>query len=130
MNKLIINDIQLLCDVRKNSKSMKYGFSKNQLKNACQSSGIKYIHIPQLGIDSQHRQELHSMSDYNKLFKKYENTTLKENKEYLDYLFELVTEFKRVAITCFEKEICMCHRGRVLNALTQMPQWEIPHKSL
>ena len=87
---------------------------KNQLKNACQSSGIKYIHIPQLGIDSQHRQELHSMSDYNKLFKKYENTTLVLGiKNTSITSFELVTEFKRVAITCFEKEICMYHRGRV-----------------
>jgi uncharacterized protein (DUF488 family) len=31
LNKLIINGIKVLCDVRKNSLSMKYGFSKSQL---------------------------------------------------------------------------------------------------
>ena len=34
--------------------------------------GIKYIHIPDLGIDSDKRQELNTMSDYNKLFEEYE----------------------------------------------------------
>ena len=53
LNKLIINDVRLLVDVRKNSFSMKYGFSKSQLKNACESIGIAYMHMPQLGIESQ-----------------------------------------------------------------------------
>jgi len=35
INKLILNDIKVLCDVRKKSFSMKYGFSKSQLKHAC-----------------------------------------------------------------------------------------------
>ena len=130
LNKLIINDIRLLCDVRKNSLSMKYGFSKSQLKNACQSIGIKYIHIPELGIESEKRQELESMSDYNQLFEDYENTTLIENKESIDYLFQLTKEFQRVAITCFEKEVCMCHRGRVLNALKSLPHWDMQYKNL
>ncbi len=130
LNKLIINDIRLLCDVRKNSLSMKYGFSKSQLKNACQSIGIKYIHIPELGIESEKRQDLESMSDYNKLFEEYENTTLINNKQSINYLFQLTKEYKRVAITCFEKEVCMCHRGRVLNALKELPQWDIQYKNL
>ena len=130
LNKLIINDIKLLCDVRKNPLSMKYGFSKSQLKNACESIGIKYIHIPDLGIDSNKRQELNTMSDYNKLFDEYEKTTLRTNLKSLQYLSQLVKDYKRVAITCFEKEVCMCHRGRVLNALIALPDWNIPHKNL
>lgn len=130
LNKLIINDVRLLCDVRKNSLSMKYGFSKSQLKNACESIGIKFIHVPELGIESDKRQVLNSMSDYNKLFEEYENTTLKENDKSLQYLFNLVKEYKRVAITCFEKEVTMCHRGRVLKALTNFPNWDVPHKNL
>lgn len=130
LNKLIINDVKLLCDVRKNSLSMKYGFSKSQLKNACESIGISFIHIPDLGIESDKRRELNTMSDYNRLFEEYENTTLKENYKSLLYLFNLVKEYKRVAITCFEKEVCMCHRGRVLNALTSLPTWDFPYKNL
>lgn len=52
LNKLIKNNIKVLCDVRKNALSMKYGFSKSQLKNACNGVGIEYIHIPEVGIDS------------------------------------------------------------------------------
>ena len=55
LNKLILNDIKVLCDVRKNSVSMKYGFSKVQLQKACEGVGIKYVHIPELGIDSDKR---------------------------------------------------------------------------
>ncbi len=130
LNKLIINDIKLLCDVRKNSLSMKYEFSKSQLRNACESIGIKYVHIPELGIDSDRRQELNTMSDYNRLFEEYENTTLKKNHQSLKDLFQLVNDYKRVAITCFEKEVCMCHRGRVLKALIALPDWDIPYKHL
>lgn len=130
LNKLIINDIKLLCDVRKNSLSMKYGFSKSQLKNACESIDIKYVHLPDLGIESDKRQALNTMSDYNKLFEEYERTTLKENYKALEFLFKLIRDNKRVAITCFEKEVCMCHRGRVLKALTMLPDWNIPHKNL
>jgi len=130
LNKLIINDVKLLCDVRKNSLSMKYGFSKSQLKNACESIGIKYMHMPDLGIESDKRQKLNSMADYNKLFSEYEKTTLKQNHDSIEKLFELINKYSRVAITCFEKEVCMCHRGRVLNALVALPTWDIPHKNL
>jgi uncharacterized protein (DUF488 family) len=39
INKLIINDIKILCDVRKNAFSQKYGFSKSQLRTACEGVG-------------------------------------------------------------------------------------------
>lgn len=130
LNKLIINDVKLLVDVRKNSFSMKYGFSKNQLLNACEGIGIKYIHLPQLGIESQERQELNSLVDYRNLFEAYKKTTLKENKEYLNQLRQLCDEYGRVAITCFEKEVCMCHRGVVAKELAKSKDWEIPQKNL
>ena len=31
---LLINDVRVLCDVRKNAYSQKFGFSKNQLAKA------------------------------------------------------------------------------------------------
>ncbi|SNZ01182.1 DUF488 family protein [Flagellimonas pacifica] len=130
LNKLIINDVRLLVDVRKNSFSMKYGFSKKQLLNSCESLGIKFLHMPQLGIESQERKELHSLNDYKELFDNYKKTTLKENKSYLAQLKDLCEEYKRVAITCFEKEVCMCHRGVVAKELGKMKDWEIVQKNL
>ena len=77
LNKLIINGIRVLCDVRRNPLSMKYGFSKSQLKNACNGVGIEYVHIPEVGIESDKRQELNTQADYDKLFTFYKTNILK-----------------------------------------------------
>lgn len=130
LNKLIINDVRLLCDVRKNPLSMKYGFSKNQLKHACESIGIQYMHIPELGIDSNKRSDLKSINDYNRLFDEYEKTTLIDNSDQLEKILNLTHKFHRIAITCFEKEPCMCHRSRVANSLKKLPAWNIEQKNL
>ena len=130
INHLIINDVKLLCDVRKNPLSMKFGFSKNQLKHACENVGIKYLHIPELGIISEKRQALNTLNDYQVLFKEYEKTVLVENKEYLLGINDLLKKYNRVALTCFEATECMCHRGRVVKALANQPNWNIPIQHL
>ncbi len=121
INKLIINDIQVLCDVRKNAYSQKYGFSKKQLQTACEGVGIKYIHMPELGIASENRRQLESQHDYDLLFELYENTTLKNNKAALLKIKEIIDKDTRVALTCFEKDPKQCHRTRIANALMQLP---------
>ena len=126
LNKLIKNNVKLLCDVRKNPLSMKYGFSKNQLKSACESVGIQYLHIPDLGIVSKKRKELNTQADYERLFEEYERTTLREEKKSLERLLTLLKQYKRVAITCFEACETQCHRGRVAKTLQKMPEWDYP----
>lgn len=121
INLLIINDVHVLCDVRKNAYSQKYGFSKAQLEKACIGVGIKYVHVPQLGIESDKRQELRSQKDYDNLFAEYERTTLKNNHDALLYVRSLIDQEKRVAVTCFEKDPKQCHRTRVANALVALP---------
>lgn len=121
INKLIINDVRVLCDVRKNAYSQKYGFSKSQLQQACAGVGIEYIHIPQLGIESEERRDLVSQKDYDSLFEKYEKTTLIQNSGYLSIIIDKLQEKKRVALTCFEKDYIQCHRGRVAKRLMTIP---------
>ena len=130
LNELIINNVRLLCDVRKNPLSRKYGFSKNQLKHSCEGIGINYLHIPELGIPSEKRTDLNTMSDYKKLFDEYEKTTLVENKDQLQKILDLTHEYQRIAITCFERDPCMCHRSRVANALKKLPAWNIEQRDL
>ncbi len=117
INKLIINDVHVLCDVRKNAYSQKYGFSKSQLETACKGVDIMYEHVPQLGINSDKRKDLCSQHDYDLLFDEYERTTLKENQDALLYVKNLIDKHKRVALTCFEKDPKQCHRSRVAAAL-------------
>ncbi|MEM0940525.1 MAG: DUF488 domain-containing protein [Bacteroidota bacterium] len=130
LNKLIINNVKLLCDVRKNPISMKYGFSKNQLKNACESININYIHIPELGINSEKRSDLNTMNDYKRLFDEYEKTTLVENVDQLERILNLAHKYQRIAITCFEKEPRICHRSRVADSLKKLPAWDIEQRNL
>jgi len=129
LNKLLINDIKVLCDVRKNSLSMKYGFSKSQLRHACENLDIKYVHLPDLGIESECRQELNTQADYDKLFAEYRRTTLKDTSEQQKQLIDLVNQYKRVAITCFEANINQCHRKHLAEAIQNNPQfkYEIKH---
>jgi uncharacterized protein (DUF488 family) len=124
LNRLIQNNVKTLVDVRRNPLSRKYGFSKKTLSETVEKLGIEYIHIPLLGISSDQRQELNTQADYDRLFASYEKNELKKNKAALNQLFEIFKDRKRVAITCFEAHVCMCHRGRVAKALQQLPDWQ------
>ncbi|WP_375634832.1 DUF488 family protein, partial [Bartonella sp. MM100QHHN] len=84
---------------------------------------------PELGIASEKRRNLKTQKDYDRLFKNYQNTTLKNNFCAINKLYQIFLNKKRVAITCFEANVCMCHRGQLALALTQLPDWkyEIKH---
>jgi uncharacterized protein (DUF488 family) len=130
INTLIINDIKILCDVRKNAYSQKYGFSKSQLQTACEGVNIMYVHIPKLGIESEYRQNLMSQKDYDILFERYENTTLKTNQDTLIQIFELLKTNKRVALTCFEKDPQQCHRSRIAKKMMSFENKDYTLKNL
>lgn len=121
LNKLILNNIKVLCDVRKNAFSMKFGFSKSQLENACEGVSIKYVHIPELGIDSDKRQELNTQTDYDKLFAIYRTDVLSKTIGAQEKVLTLLKENKRIALTCFEANICQCHRKHLADAIIRLP---------
>src|SRR6266542_778100 len=56
LNRLLQAGVTILCDVRRNPLSRKYGFSKRTLAKGCEGVGIRYEHLPQMGIDSAERQ--------------------------------------------------------------------------
>jgi hypothetical protein len=124
LNKLIKNDIRVLVDVRNNPMSMKFGFSKSQLKNYCNSLNIKYEHVPEVGIQSELRQQLKTQSDYDVLFEKYRKINLAKTLVYQERILKLLIEEKRIALTCFEANICQCHRKHLAEAITQLPEWK------
>lgn len=117
LNILIQQNIKVLCDVRKNPLSRKYGFAKRTLQNACESVNIKYLHLPELGIVSEKRKNLNSQNDYDLLFLEYENTILSEEKKTIRFLDSLLTNYSRIALTCYEASPKQCHRTRVANAV-------------
>lgn len=129
LTKLIVEDIKVLVDVRNNPMSMKYGFSKSQLSNACKSVGIEYIHIPEVGIVSGQRQSLHSQQDYDTLFDKYRKENLTSTQHEQHYILTLLKNRRRIALTCFEANICQCHRKHLAEAIVHLEdhQFELKH---
>lgn len=119
INILIEKDVKMLCDVRKNSFSMKYGFSKSQLKTACEGVGIKFYHFPEVGIVSDKRKSLITQADYDLLFQDYNKTVIPRTKQTQDIIIELIENNKRVAITCFEADKCQCHRLHLAEAISE-----------
>jgi uncharacterized protein (DUF488 family) len=116
INTLIQNDIRLICDVRKNPLSRKFGFSKGKLKHITQAAGIGYVHIPDLGIDANKRYSLKTPDDYRSLFEDY-TRELPDKKEALEDVFTLLQQNTRMALMCFEKEPEMCHRHIIGNLM-------------
>src|SRR5262249_34427565 len=72
LNELLRAGVTLLCDVRRNPISRKFGFSKGTLAKGCEGVGLRYQHLPELGIASEQRQNLTTQADYDALFADYE----------------------------------------------------------
>jgi len=127
--RLLKNDVKVLVDVRNNPSSMKYGFSKSQLKKYCASLGIEYVHIPEVGIQSDQRQELNTQSDYDKLFAVYRKNNLTQTSAQQNEILKLLKQHKRIALTCFEANICQCHRKHLAEAIELLPgfEYEVKH---
>lgn len=130
LQKLIKHNVKLLVDVRKNPLSMKFGFSKTLLNRYCNSLGIEYLHIPEVGINSDKRQQLETQADYDRLFEDYRKTTLAETSVHQKQILDLLKQYKRIALTCFEAEPCQCHRSHLAEAVEQLPEFCYPLKHL
>jgi len=120
LNALLKAGVSVLCDVRKNPVSRKFGFSKKTLSHVCGELDIRYEHLPQLGIASDDRQELCDLADYQVLFRKYEQTVLVNEPETLCRIAAWVKADECVALTCYERLPEYCHRTRVAQAVEKL----------
>lgn len=129
LNRLLKNDVKILVDVRNNPLSMKYGFSKSQLKRCCENLGIQYMHFPEVGIQAEQRQELNAQTDYDKLFALYRKSNLTKTVPTQTVILNLLKQHKRIALTCFEANICQCHRKHLAEAIESLPtfEYEVKH---
>lgn len=126
LNRLIQHNVRLLCDVRKNPLSRKFGFSKSTLASVLPKLGIAYRHVPELGIVSEKRQNLDNRADYERLFCEY-SAQLPQKAQYLEQLKGLYDQYERVALTCFEQQPESCHRSRVSGYLADRWQLKVTH---
>ncbi len=117
LNELLRAGVTLLCDVRRNPLSRKYGFSKGTLARGCRGVGLRYEHLPELGIASDERRDLHTQADYDQLFANYARETLPRETHALSQIQAWIGAGDRVALTCFERLPGQCHRHCVAQAL-------------
>ncbi len=127
MNRLLEKSINLLVDVRKNSMSRKFGFSKSQLQHMCNTLDIKFLHMPELGIEAEKRKDLETQEEYDELFEEYEQKMLPNRIERLEELYRLYEEYKRLALTCYEKNPEHCHRNKITGFLRQNFELPVEH---
>ena len=126
LNLLIREGATLLCDVRRNAISRKYGFSKTTLARACSGVGIRYEHLPELGIDSRRRRGLKTEADFKNLFKTYKQTILPNQGDALGKIHAWLRSGESVALMCFELDAGQCHRHCVANALEEITNQNHP----
>ena len=119
-NALLHAGVSTLCDVRKNAFSRKFGFSKAALERVCLDLDIRYAHMPELGIESDERQSLDGLADYERLFAKYERTVLPVQADALERIAAWVKSGECVALTCYERLPEYCHRTRVARAIEEL----------
>jgi uncharacterized protein (DUF488 family) len=107
----------LLCDVRRNAFSHKRGFSKRALAEGCAGAGIRYEHVPELGIASADRQGIESPADVDALFDRYRREMLPGQSAAIARIAGWLRDGEVVALTCFERDPLGCHRHVLADAL-------------
>jgi hypothetical protein len=117
LNALIQDEVTVLCDVRQNPMSRKYGFSKSTLQKSCVGVGIRYEHLPELGIAAENRRVLKTRKDYETLFDAYTHKSLPKQLNMLKKIMNWIEKGERVALTCYERQPERCHRTCVAKEL-------------
>ncbi len=129
LNKLIRSNVTMLVDIRNNPVSMKFGFSGKTLRRLCEERKIKYISIPELGIQSDIRKPLIEANDYEKLFLDFEKNHMPTTGKYLEGLKIHLEKRERMALLCFEACLEKCHRKIVTEHLYEYCEkiYELEH---
>lgn len=119
MQLLIVQNIKTLVDVRKNPFSMRQEYRKKNLENSLSEAGIKYYHMPEVGIPSSNRKELLPSGRRCDLFRWYAENTLPLCEKYAADIAGLVDR-ENIALMCYEKDPKDCHRSLFADYCQQM----------
>jgi len=120
INSLKAAGVTLLIDIRKNPMSMyKPDFNRNVLEKDLPQMGIKYEHMPELGIPREIRDEAYEgMVTPQEVFEQYEKEVLTDGT--LAKIDKVAGGHRTIAFLCTEVNPLMCHRHKIAEALTKM----------
>ncbi len=110
--------VQVLVDVRESPVSRNPDFAQDRLKQATESSGLEYVHVPQLGGPAELRRELRRTQDLGSYFSAYRKHLARQRGS-LKALYELACR-KASCLLCYERKADECHRSIVAEALEKL----------
>jgi hypothetical protein len=119
LNLLKKEGITTLIDVRKDAYSKQdVSYSEGNLSRIAANAKIRYIHLPELGVDYEFRQELKSTHNYDGYFKRYSDY-LEKNPDLVSLVADLA-KGNSVCLLCYERDFRRCHRSVLASKLEPM----------
>lgn len=115
---LLKNGIQRLIDVRRNPIARRFGFHKSTMERVFRDLKIDYVHVPELGVPSEMREDLESESDYKKLFSQYRKEIIPNAAAAIKKVTEFIKERPSVFM-CKEANSSCCHRSQLGDIISQ-----------
>lgn len=110
-------------DIRLNAISRKKGFSKSQLHEALEASGLRYVHLRSLGNPKNNRAGFAQpdTAEGKRAHSRYEREVLDTpaGEHALHELSDLARD-GIVIVLCFESNNSQCHRHLVIEAATKL----------
>ncbi len=116
---LLQTGIETLVDVRSNPFSRKYGFSQDALRLLTAKVGVRYVSLPELGVDSELRKDMAADGARQRLLDYYEHEILPEREGPVERAGQLLKDDVS-ALMCFEADARDCHRGRLAKRLVEV----------
>jgi uncharacterized protein (DUF488 family) len=118
------HSIETVIDIRRNPVSRKKGFSRSRLADFLLSHAIEYVHMRELGVPTELRDELRcgvcDLAEYLARFRDYLNC---ESHTLRDLTVKAVR--KRCCLLCVESRHDECHRSVVAEAAAECGGQEI-----
>jgi hypothetical protein len=124
-SRLLTTGIRRILDVRANPVSRKYGFARSSMNHIAESLGVRFYHMPQLGIPPALRKDLGTPEAYHRLLDWYETTLPGRSHAVAQAADHLQAEPS--VLVCAEKDPAFCHRGRLSKALAEFTGLEVIH---
>lgn len=118
LNNFLLAGIEEVVDVRSNPVARRYGFHKSTFSKLCNNVGLEYFHLPELGIPSTWRTDLHELADYDRVFIRYRTEILQREGGAIQTLERIMTAGSAV-LMCKEADPAYCHRSHLAELIAQ-----------
>ena len=108
--------IQVVADIRDRPQSRRPGFSKNKLSEMLAVSGIKYVHLKELG-DPPEGREAARAGNFASFRRVFAGVMATPQAQAAMHELEGIAKTEAVCLLCYERDPLQCHRKIVSDAL-------------